>query len=58
MKEQISELNIRKIMDSAAGKAKRIEQDLIKDIAVIGIGIRFPGADNVDEFWNLSLIHI
>ena len=52
MKEQISELNIRKIMDSAAGKAKRIEQDLIKDIAVIGIGIRFPGADNVDEFWN------
>ncbi len=43
-------------MDNAAGKAKKIEQNIVKDIAVIGIGIRFPGADNVDEFWS-NLIH-
>ena len=23
------------------------------DIAIVGIGCRFPGADNIDEFWRV-----
>ena len=25
------------------------------DIAIVGIGCRFPGADNIDEFWRVLL---
>lgn len=26
-----------------------------EDIAIVGIGCRFPGADNIDEFWRVLL---
>ncbi|MCK0471186.1 type I polyketide synthase [Halalkalibacter sp. APA_J-10(15)] len=35
-------------------REKNIEQD--KDIAIIGIGLRVPGANNPDQYWDL-LIH-
>ena len=27
-------------------------------IAIIGMAARVPGADDLDQFWSLSLIHI
>ncbi len=37
-------------IDSASGKSTGIN-DIEEDIAVIGISGRFPGAENVEEFW-------
>lgn len=43
------------VTDYAKDKERNLQKNIVGDIAVIGMSGRFPGADNLDEFWeNLS----
>lgn len=34
-------------------KVDETTKEAVKDIAIIGISLRIPGADNLDEYWNI-----
>ncbi len=40
-------------VEEMKGKLKALQQERTEPIAVVGIGLRFPGARNVDQFWEL-----
>ncbi len=42
-----------KALKEARSQLEAIEQDRSEQIAIIGMSGRFPGADNLEEFWNL-----
>ncbi len=40
-------------VEEMKGKLKALQQERTEPIAVVGIGLRFPGARNVEQFWEL-----
>ncbi len=48
----IKELKANTINEEKENSTKTIIQSELGDIAVIGMACKFPGADNINEFWN------